>query len=156
MRQVKATLKYAVLVGGILIVLLIGLVIWKANFFLLPLAAVEVNGRNEGGYVYANSYLSDRVTHLVITRSEAGGTHSYLVWLEDDPHHGAPVVSDCESWTAPRMPLFMFPHVNPPCVRWYAAEDAPPQLKTPNRNVKVEGHSLEFTANDGKRVTVRW
>jgi len=97
-----------------------------------------------------------RVTHLVVTRWESGRQHSYLAWIQNDPHHGAPVVSDCEEWRAAYLPLFMFPDVNPPCIKWYAAEEVPPPLKTPNRDVKVKDRSVEFTANDGKRVTVRW
>jgi hypothetical protein len=153
---VKRTLKYAAVVVGIPIALIVAVIIWKANFFLLPFATIEENGHTASGYVYTNSYQPKRVTHLVITRRESGQKHSYLVWIEDDSHHGAPVVSDCEEWTVAYLPLFMFPDVNPPCFKWYAAEEAPPPPKTPKRDVKVEERSVEFTANDGKRVTVRW
>jgi hypothetical protein len=153
---VKRTLKRALVAAAIPSALVVALMIWKANFFLLPFATIEENGHVERGYVYANSYHPKRVTHLVITRSESGHRHSYLAWVEDDPHHGAPAISDCEDWTIAYLPLFMFPHVNPPCIKWYAAEEAPLPPKTPKRDVKVEERSVEFTANDGKRVTVRW
>ena len=149
---VKSTLKRAILAVAIPTALVVVLVIWKANFFLLPFATIEENGHTERGYVYANK----RVTHLVITRFEGGQRRSYLAWIENDPPHGAPLVSDCEDWTTPRLPMFMFPHVNPPCIKWYAAEESPPLPRTPERDVKVRGRSVEFTANDGKRVTVRW
>jgi hypothetical protein len=153
---VKRTLKYAAVVVGIPIALVVAVIIWKANFFLLPFATIEENGHTVSGYVYTNSYQPKRVTHLVITRWESGQQHSYLAWIEDDPHHGAPVVSDCEEWTAPHLPLFMFPDVNPPCIRWYAAEEVPPPPRTPKRDVRVKERSVDFTANDGRRVTVRW
>jgi hypothetical protein len=153
---VKRTLKHAAVVAGIPIGLVVAVIIWNANFFLLPFATIEENGHKVSGNVYTNSYQPKRVTHLVVTLSESGQKHSYLAWIEDDPHHGAPVVSDCEDWTVPHLPLFIFPHVNPPCVKWYAAEEVPPPPRTPKRDVKVKGLSLEFTANDGKRVTVRW
>jgi hypothetical protein len=153
---VKPSATYALVAAAIPISLVLAIAIWKANFFLLPFATIEENGRRVGGYVYANSYESKRVTHLVVTRSESGQRHSYFAWIEDDPHHVAPVVFDCEDWTSPLLPLFMFPHVNPPCVKLYAAEDVPSPPKTPKRDVKVKRRSVEFTANDGRRVTVRW
>ena len=152
----KRALKYSAVVVGIPIALIVAVIVWKANFFLLPFATIEENGHTTSGYVYTNSCQPKRVTHLVITRRESGQKHSYLVRIEDDPQHGAPVVSDCEEWTAAYLPLFMFPDVNPPCVKWYAAEEAPPPPRTPKRDVRVKERSVEFTANDGKRVTVRW
>jgi hypothetical protein len=152
----RRTVKHLAVTGGIFALLLGSLLVWKADYFLLPFASLEQAGRKASGHIYANSYNSGRVTHLVITRPEAGRPQSYLAWIEDDPQHGAPVVSDCEDWTTPPLPLFMFPDVNPPCIKWYAAEDAPPEPTTPKRNPKVAGRSLTFTANDGKRVTVRW
>jgi hypothetical protein len=153
---VKRVLKYAAVVVSILVVLIVAVIIWKANFFLLPFATIEENGHTVSGYVYTNSYLPKRVTHLVVTRWESGRQHSYLAWIQDDSPHGAPVVSDCEEWTAAYLPLFMFPDVNPPCIKWFAAEEVPPPSKTPKRDVKVKDRSVEFTANDRKRVTVRW
>jgi hypothetical protein len=149
---VKRTIKQVLVAAAILIALVGAIIVWKANFFLLPSATIEENGHTESGYVHANK----RVTHLVITRSEGGQRRSYLAWIENDPPHGAPLVSDCEDWTAPHLPLFMFPHVNPPCIKWYAAEEVPPPPRTPERDVKVKGRSVEFTANDGKRIAVRW
>jgi hypothetical protein len=129
-------------------------VVWKADFFLLPFATLEENGAKTSGYVYANSYRFNRVSHLLITRRESHRRHSYLASLEDG--HGGPFVLDCEDWIAPHVLLFMFPDVNPPCIHWYAAEDVLPEPKAPKRSVKVESRLLEFTANDGKRVSVRW
>jgi hypothetical protein len=149
---VNHTFKRLIVAAAIPIALVTVIIIWKANFFLLPFATIEGNGHAEKGYVFANK----RATHLVITRFEGGQRRSYLAWIENDSPHGAPLVSDCEDWTAPLLPMFMFPHVNPPCVKWYAAEEVPPPSRTPMRDVKVKGHSFEFTANDGKRVTVRW
>ncbi len=146
------TFKLVLVAAAIPIALVTALIIWKANFFLLPFATIEGNGHAENGYVYANK----QTTHLVITRFEGGQRRSYLAWIGNDPPHGAPLVSDCEDWMAPLLPMFMFPHVNPPCVKWYAAEEIPPPSRTPLRDVKVKGRSVEFTANDGKRVTVRW
>ena len=152
----KTTRKHALILAGTLAGLLVGLILWKSNFFLLPFATVAEDGHTASGYVYANSYRPSRVTHLLITRSEVGQQHSYLASIEDDPYHGGPVILDCEDWIAPHAPFFMFPDVNPPCIRWYAAEDVPPEPKAPKRNLKVKGQSFEFTANDGKRVTVSW
>lgn len=148
--------KFLGTVAGVVAAIIICAIVWKANFFLLPLAGIQEDGGTARGHVYANSYRAGRVTHLVITRVEAGRQHSYLAWIEHDSAHGAPVVSDCENWTTPPLPLFMFPDVNPPCIKWYAAEDVPPQATTPKRDVKVQGRSIEFTANEGKRVTVHW
>ena len=116
----KRTIKYAAVVVGIPTALITAVIIWKANFFLLPFATIKENGHTASGYVYT------------------------------------PLVSDCEEWTAAYLPLFMFPDVNPPCIEWYAAEEVPPPPKAPKRDVKVKERSVEFTANDGKRVTVRW
>ena len=149
---VKRTLKYVAFAP---IALVVTVFIWKANFFLFPFATIEENGQAVSGYVYTNSYQPKRVTHLLITRSERGQQHSYLAWFEDDPHHGTPVVSDCEEWTPPHLPLFMFPDVNPPCIEWYVAEEVPPPPRTPERDVRVKGRSVEFTADDEKRIAVR-
>lgn len=153
-RRVKALLKGAAVLAGTLVILIGSIIVWKANFFLLPLATLEENGVKSSGYVYGNSYRPKRVSSLLITRQESDRRHSYLASI--DNNHGGPVVLDCEDWTAPHAPLFMFPDVNPPCIHWYAAEDVPPAPRTPKRNVKVETQLVEFTANDGKRVRVRW
>jgi len=145
----------AALIGFVTVaVLSVFALLWRVNFFLIPFASLKEDGLSCVGYVYANSYRPSRVTHLLVTREESGQKYSYLAYLEGD--HGGPAVMDCDDWTAPRAPFFMFPHVNPPCIHWYAAEESPPEPKTPQRNVKVGEQSFEFTANDGKRVSVRW
>jgi hypothetical protein len=153
---VKQTLKYVAVAVGMPIALIFAIIIWKANFFLLPFATIEENGHTASGYVYSNSYQPKRITHLVITRRENGQQHSHLVWIENDPHHGAPMVLDCKEWTVAYLPLFMFPDGNPPCVKWYAEGEVPQSTRTPKRDVKVKERSVEFTANDGRRVDVQW
>jgi hypothetical protein len=128
--------------------------LWRVNFFLLPFASIKEDGMNGSGYVYANSYRSSRVTSLLVTRQELGQKHSYLLSVEND--HGGPGVMDCDEWTPPQAPFFMFPDVNPPCIHWFAAEESPPEPKTPTRNLILGKQSIEFTANDGKRVAINW
>lgn len=150
----KSPRKAALIVVFAVAALLILAVLWRVNFFLIPFASLDADGLSSAGYVYANSYRPSQVTHLLITRQESGKQHSYLAYLGND--HGGPAVMDCEDWTAPHAPFFMFPDVNPPCIHWYAAENPPPEPTTPKRNVAVGKQSFEFTANDGKRVGVRW
>ncbi len=147
-------LKRSTIGVGIFVTVVVVAVILKANLFLLPFAIIAENGRAESGYVYANSYRPKRIDHLVITKFENGQRRSYFLWIGDG--RGGPAVSDCEEWTAPHLPLFMFPDVNPPCTKWYAAEEIPTLQKTSERDVKVKQRSVEFTANDGGRVTVSW
>ncbi len=142
--------KRALIAVAIPIALVILVFSFKAHFFILPFATIEENGQVVGGYVYGNSYRPKRVSHILVTRSENGQRHSYLASI-----HG-PIVFDCEDWTAPHLPLFMFPDVNPPCVKVYLAEEIPLLPKTPERDIKATDRTFDFTANDGKRVTVKW
>jgi hypothetical protein len=137
-----------------LLVIAVFWVAWRVNFFLLPFASIKEDGADGSGYVYANTYRPSRVTHLLVTRQESGQKHSYLASVEND--HGGPAVMDCDEWKAPHAPFFIVPDVNPPCIHWYAAEQVPPEPKTPKRNVVIGDQSIEFTANDGKRVAVHW
>ena len=137
----------------VIVLLLAGLFLAKANFYIMPFARITADGKLISGYVHRNSYRRP-LTHLVVTRNEMGRRRSYLVGTEHDSH-GGPFAWYCDDWSPPRWPAFWFPDVNPPCIHWYAAE-APPPPAEPKRNTKTESNAVEFTANDGKRIRVSW
>jgi hypothetical protein len=137
----------------VVILLFAGLFLAKANFYIMPFARITADGQPISGYVHRKSHRWPP-THLVVTRSEMGRRRSYLVGTEQD-WHGGPFAWYCDDWSPPRWPAFWFPDVNPPCIRWYAA-DAPPPPAEPKRNTMTETNAVEFTANDGKRIRVSW
>ena len=138
---------------GVIVLVFVGVFLAKANFHIMPFARLTEDGKPTDGYVHRNSYRRP-LTRLFVTRSEMGRRRSYLVSIEHHSH-GGPFVGFCDDWAAPRWPAFLFPHVNPPCIHWYAS-DGPTPPAEPERNVKTENDAVEFTANDGKRVRVSW
>jgi hypothetical protein len=63
-------------------------------------------------------------------------------------------VSNCGSWTAPRLIVFPIGDVNPPC--WTFSDGETSTLARPSRNLVLGTRSVEFTADDGTRITATW
>jgi len=112
-------------------------------YLLVPWARLTVNGASVPGWVYRG-----------IPR---GGLRVTL----DDPHHrqsywfldstiGIPRyrLHACTTWTAPRLPMFTEGDYGFPCFEY---GDNPP-----DRRLVVKPGFIEFSADDGRRVGVRW
>ena len=150
--RVTRSIKNIAILLGVVVLLFAVLVLVTANFYIMPFARITEDGKPVGGYVHRNSYRRP-LTRLVVTRSETGRRRSYLVGIDDA--HGGPFVGYCDDWTPPQWPAILLPHVNPPCVHWYAADGSPTPY-APSRNIRTEKSAVEFTANDGKRIRVSW
>ena len=122
---------------------------YTAWYFIVPSARLTVDGSPQQGWVHRGNHWEN----LFVTRRKAGNVESYLIML---PRNRQGSVSSCESWTAPRFPVFPIGDVNPPCWRYYAAEDPTPRFNPPPRGLASGEHFVEFTADDGSRIRGSW
>jgi len=116
-------------------------------YFMLPTAQVTIAGNHNSGYVHradSGRYGSD----LVVTIQHKWKAETYWVAL---PTGYKPSMKRCSDWTAPRFPVFSIGDVNQPCMSFF---DETLRPQPPERNIFVGAGSVEFTADDGRRVRV--
>jgi hypothetical protein len=122
---------------------------YTAWYFIVPSARITIDGSPQQGWVHRGNHWEN----LFVTRRKAETIESYSIML---PRNGQGSVSSCGSWTAPRFPVLPIDDVNPPCWRWYAAEDPTPRFRPPARTLASGERFVEFTADDGSRIRGSW
>jgi hypothetical protein len=134
---------------GFLLLLFVALAfVWLrlhfAWYFVVPGARVTVDSKRVNATVHRHRDRAEN--YLIVTRENGRRRESYLL---------APrFAGDCGTWVAPKSPIFGLGDVNPPCVfvgDVWGKQDAPVR-----RDLRYGSKSFEFTANDGKRVSISW
>ena len=135
---------------AIILVYSLGLMIAKAYLggeitvcFVVPWARLTVDGTRSPGWVQRGIPGGE----LFVTLDDPHHRQSY--WFFDSAR-GLPRyrLHGCGPWTAPRAPVFTVGDYGPPCM---LLEDNPP-----DRRLDVKPGRIEFNADDGRRVSVRW
>jgi len=116
-------------------------------YFMIPAAALTLDGKHNSGYVHlanAGKYGTD----IVVTVRQRWSAETYNVVL---PNNGRSSVS--ERSIAPRLPVFSIGDlIYEPL--W--TSDRRAHVDPPDRRLVTGPTSVEFTANDGKRVRAEW
>lgn len=120
---------------------------YTAYFVIVPGARVLADGKPAAGWLHRGG----KGQLLIVTRDVAGKRDSY--WINRPDHRGGYVLS-CGDWTAPKSPLVAIGDVNPPCLSF--SFNQPPISDSPKPSPKFGRATVEFTAEDGKRITVAW
>ena len=143
----KTALKFAL----VLLLAFVALVIVHAAFspytawyFRLSDARFTVDGKEVRGSLHRGN----RGQTLFLTRRDKSKAESYMISI---PQGRRGFVSNCGNWTAPRLTVFPIGDVNPPC--WAFSDGETSTLARPNRNLVLGVRSIEFTADDGSRIT---
>lgn len=138
----------------ILLLTLVALVIahralspYTAWYFRVSDARLTVNGKEVRGSLHRGN----RGQTLFLTRRDKSKAESYMISIPQDRQG---FVSNCGSWTAPSLIAFPIGDVNPPC--WIFSDGEASTLGRPNRNLVLGVRSIEFTADDGSRITAFW
>jgi hypothetical protein len=128
-------------------------------YFMLPAARLTVDGKLNAGYIHWAEVGSNGGAVMVTVRQRSQ-SQTYRIWRPDtqatppERHMvGQPTVQHCEGWSAPRSPAFSTGDVNPPCSYFF---DDKPTPNPPERNAVGGPNSVEFTADDRKRVRAEW
>lgn len=109
-------------------------------------ATVRINGASNG-YLHRN--WSGRA--WIVTRTDLQPRQSYLVSLYGSKH-----VIDCGDWHAPRLPIYPFGDVNPPCLGLLTDSEIQRADLPHSSTLSVEPNMIEFTTMSGKNVSVTW
>lgn len=120
---------------------------YAAWYFRVSDARLTVDGKEVRGSVHR----SNRGQTLFLTRRDKPKAESYMITI---PLGRQAFVSNCGSWTAPRLIAFPIGDVNPPC--WVFSDGETSTLAGPNRNPVLGVRSIEFTADDGSRIAAFW
>jgi hypothetical protein len=106
---------------------------------------VEINGVRVDGEILSNR------TDAIVTRRDAGKSHSYQLMFEGDIDSDGDVgtVVDCHEWVAPRLPMLLESRTYPPCKRLLG--DGPVLRRWP---LVVRGNSIQFVLKDNSTVSV--
>jgi len=143
--SVKKVLKSALALFVVLTVLLTLLVTYSLHspytawYSRVGNARLTVDGKDARGSLHRGN----RGETFFVTRRDKSKTESYSISVLPS---GQGFVSNCANWTAPRLPVFPIGDVNPPC--WTVSNG--------DRNLVVGTKSLQFTADDGSRITASW
>ena len=148
--RVKTALKFAL----VLLLALSALVIvdaayspYTAWYFRVSDVRLTVNGKEVRGSLHRGN----RGQTLFLTRRDKSKAESYMINI---PQGRQGFVLNCGSWSAPRLIVFPIGDVNPPC--WTFSNGEASTLARPNRNLILGVRSIEFTADDGSRITAFW
>jgi hypothetical protein len=106
---------------------------------------VEANGVLVEGEILSNR------TNAIVTRRDAGKSHSYQLFFEGDidSNGDTGTVVDCHGWVAPHFPLLLETRTYPPCKR--LPEDGPVLRRWP---LVVRGNSMQFVLKDNSTISV--
>jgi len=111
----------------------------QSVFFIVPYARLTADGRAASGWLHREI----RGNVVIVTLNAGRERECYIVDLKPaEPYYSA---SKCSPWTAPRLPIVTTGDF------FEGMEMAPPE-----RNVVVQSGVIEFTADGGKRIVVRW
>lgn len=87
----------------------------------------------------------------IITRTDSKPSQSYLV-----SRYGSNHVIYCGKWHAPRLPVFPFGDVNPPCLGLLTDAEVQKADLPKSSTLSIGPSSIEFDTMHGKRVAVSW
>jgi hypothetical protein len=106
---------------------------------------VEINGVRVDGEILSNR------TDAIVTRRDAGKSHSYQLFFEGDidSNGDTGTVVDCHEWVAPHFPLLLETRTYPPCK--HLLDDGPVLRRWP---LVVRGNSMQFVLKDNSTVSV--
>ena len=107
----------------------------------------------DGKEVQGSLHRGNRGETLFLTRRDKLKAESYMIWI---PKGRQGLVRDCGEWTAPRLPAFSIGDVNPPCWTFNADDSRASSTASPNRNLVPGANSIEFTGDDGSRISASW
>jgi len=113
-----------------------GYTVW---FFKISSPIITVDGKPTKGWLHKTH--DGRV--VFFTRNDTDRPETYDLVLTDN---GNGSVLSCDTWTAPRLPVFPVGDVNPPC--FFKGSAGEGLTRGPN--------SVAFTSIDGKRLEARW
>jgi hypothetical protein len=107
------------------------------------LLKVEINGVRVQGEILSNG------TNAIVTRRDAGKSHSYQLFFEGDidSNGDTGTVVDCHEWVAPHFPLLLGTRTYPPCK--HLLEDGPGRWP-----LVVRSKSMQFVLKDNSTVSV--
>ena len=108
-------------------------------------ATIEVNGKQVQGDI-----LDGRLT-AIVTRRDAGKTHSYRLFFEGDTdsHGDTGFVIDCHAWVAPQLPFLLETANYPPCN--ILSNDV---YKDRRWSLIRRGRFIEFAVNGGTTIRI--
>ena len=106
---------------------------------------VEINGVPVDGEILSNK------TTAIVTRRDAGNSHSYRLFFEGDIDSTGDTgtVVDCHEWVAPHFPLLLETRIYPLCKR--LPEEGPVLRRWP---LVVRGNSMQFVTKDNFTISV--
>jgi hypothetical protein len=110
-------------------------------FLVVPFAKLTVSGQRTPGWVHRDVH----GTWAYVTLNAPGRRESFGLYLRPTAKIQYSVQS-CGPWTAPRFPVFLTSEYGPPCMG---------EAQSESKLVAKPGH-IEFDAEDGRRVSVRW
>lgn len=138
----------------VLLLALVALVIVHAAFspytawyFRVGNARLTVDGKEIRGSLHRGNHGET----LFLTRRDKSKAESYMISI---PQGRQGFALNCGNWTVPRLIAFPLGDVNPPCWTFDYGETS--TLARPNRNFVLGVRSIEFTADDGSRITASW
>jgi len=116
---------------------------YSGFYWWLPFAKISIDDAPASGYVH--HYRGAAGQDVVITH--VGSTYRRETYWVVLPIDGDGSARRCSDWAALPVPVFVSGDLNPPCFEgWFPA----------TKPVWTNGQSLEFTADDGKRLRVSW
>lgn len=141
----KTLVRIAALFAVVFVILVASAIIYSTGkgytawFFRIPNTVVTVNGARTKGWLHSDS--SGRA--IFFTRADTVKPETYdLVFASG--RNGQ--VLSCETWVAPRLPVFPVGDVNPPCFLEGSA----------GHDVTRGKRSVAFTTNEGVRIEAHW
>jgi hypothetical protein len=156
----RAILKIVAWLVGASVLLTAVLLAWataRGNFTWFVLARdarLSIGGKAAQGRVFqGHGKMYNRSWQTVIvTRNANGGRQSYWIELPSNWSRGS--VSGCRSWNPPRLPWFPVSIFTSPCC--FVVPENEPRPEPPKRDLKTGPTSVEFNADDGRRVRAEW
>lgn len=119
-----------------------------AYFFRFPGAELFADGKPTLGWVHRNWTNSI----LILTLSPEKKRESYWINLPNEKKGG---VARCNKWTASQFPIIAVGDVNPPCFD-AIGESEPPTRASVDRRFVRHAKSVEFMADNGRRIEILW
>lgn len=107
---------------------------------------MKVDGVSNG---YLHKSWSGRA--WIVTRTDSRPSQSYLVSLYGSKH-----MHSCGDWHAPRLPVFPFGDVNPPCSGFLTDYEIQKADLPHSSTLSIGPSIIEFYTMGGKKVTVSW
>ena len=122
-----------------------------AYFFRFPGAELFADGKPTQGWVHRNRTNNILILTLALEHSR----ETYWINLPNEKKGG---VASCNRWIASRFPIIAIGDVVPPCLFDASGEREPgyPVIESIDRHFVRRAKSVEFIADNGSQIQIRW